>query len=253
MSQQPSGDNDTVAVQIEPLPQSPTQLSPTTTPTTTTATKKSGHKHKRKSTVRIADPKDGQTKESTTASGFPNEKAGDKEEITEESKEGEDSEEEEEGEEDNGLGEVIKEEEDPEEKAMKKETWTDWAHMHRPDRHLFPYRSVRENWHAMKTFLRRFFLILLIIPAWIVPNVLENQAKAAAAAAEGEGHTTEASHVALRYSGMKYVMLSSSEEEGPELTKGQYWAIFLLNLLVMVHLSKAAGAALEELVPRFGS
>ncbi|KAI7817349.1 hypothetical protein BC939DRAFT_402733 [Gamsiella multidivaricata] len=43
-----------------------------------------------------------------------------------------------------------------------------------------------------------------------------------------------------------------AEAHGPELSKAAYWVIFVLNLLVMMHLGKAAGRALEELVPKFG-
>ncbi|KAF9402151.1 hypothetical protein BGZ76_007371, partial [Entomortierella beljakovae] len=144
------------------------------------------------------------------------------------------------------------------------DTWTDRIHMHRPDRHLFPYRSAKENWHALGTFLRRFFFLFLVFPAWILPNILEAQAKHAAEASHGsggeeggivEGNTTGISHHLLQYGGLKYVTLASAEAgaaHGPELSKGAYWAIFLLNMFLMMHLGKAAGAALEELVPKYG-
>ncbi|KAF9350031.1 hypothetical protein BGX26_011737 [Mortierella sp. AD094] len=256
MSRQPSSDDNAISVQIESTPtvtHSPSQHSTTTTTTTTTTTRTTTKTSNPKPTVRITEPKEQQIKKSTTASGFPNEKSqsptgntnvgGDKEEIIEDSKENEE------------LGEPLEAENgDPEKsEAPQHDTWTDWAHMHRPDRHLFPYRSVRENWHAARTFLRRFFFLFLIIPAWVVPNVLE--AKLPHGAAGGEGNTTEVSHVALQSAGLKFVMLAESgeAEHGADLRPGQLWAVFLLNLLVMVHLSKAAGAALEELVPRFGS
>ncbi|KAF9580439.1 hypothetical protein BGW38_002919 [Lunasporangiospora selenospora] len=111
-------------------------------------------------------------------------------------------------------------------------TWTERMHGQRPDRHLFPYRSTKENMRAVRTFFRRFFLILLIIPAWVLPNVLTAK-MLKEQAEEGGGHGGGGAH-------------------GPELSKGVNLAIFFLNMLAMMHLGKAAGAALEELVPRFG-
>ncbi|KFH73961.1 hypothetical protein MVEG_01174 [Podila verticillata NRRL 6337] len=112
---------------------------------------------------------------------------------------------------------------------------TDRLHFHRPDRHLFPYRSAKENWRAARTFLRRFFLLFLIIPAWVVPNVLKAKAERDLALHGGQegGHGEGGGH-------------------GVELRKGENLVVFFLNMLVMMHLGKAAGAALEELVPRFG-
>ncbi|KAG0022969.1 hypothetical protein BGZ81_008295 [Podila clonocystis] len=102
----------------------------------------------------------------------------------------------------------------------------EFIHGHRPDRHLFPYRTAPENLHAAKTFFRRFFLVLLIIPGWIIPNVL------------GKAHEEE-------------------ENEGAEhpenLSKELNILVFLLNMFAMMHLGKAAGACLEELVPKLGA
>ncbi|KAF9962985.1 hypothetical protein BGZ65_006849, partial [Modicella reniformis] len=136
-------------------------------------------------------------------------------------------------------------------------TWAERMHGHRPDRHLFPYRSAKENMHAVRTFLRRFFLIFLIIPAWVIPNILTAKAKHEQELLHGGGNSNEtASHAALEIAGLKYVTLASGEAggggHGPELSKGANWAIFLLNMFVMMHLGKAANAALEELVPKFG-
>ncbi|KAG0290702.1 hypothetical protein BGZ98_003327, partial [Dissophora globulifera] len=144
---------------------------------------------------------------------------------------------------------------DPEAVAVR--TWTDRLHGQRPDRHLFPYRSMKDNLHAARTFLRRFFLILLIVPAWVIPNVLlakANHNLESQHAGVGESNST-ALHGALEFAGLKYVTLAESsggEEHGPDLGKVAYWAIFLLNMFAMMHLGKAAGAALEELVPKFG-
>ncbi|KAI8605889.1 hypothetical protein EDD21DRAFT_362472 [Dissophora ornata] len=146
---------------------------------------------------------------------------------------------------------------DPEATHIHVRTWTDRMHGNRPDRHLFPYRSMKENIHAARTFLRRFFFLFLIIPAWVIPYVLTAKANhALETSSAGEGNTTT-SNAALEYAGLKYVTLATStsseeEKEGPDLGKTAFWIIFLLNLLVMMHLGKAAGRALEELVPRFG-
>ncbi|KAG0369372.1 hypothetical protein BGZ54_010130 [Gamsiella multidivaricata] len=143
-------------------------------------------------------------------------------------------------------------------------TLTDQLHGHRPDRHLFPYRSLSENVHAAKTFLRHFFFLFLIVPAWVIPNVLMAKAEHDLALSHGGGEgagggvgNETASHVAIGYGGLKFMTLSAAEEggaeaHGPELSKAAYWVIFVLNLLVMMHLGKAAGRALEELVPKFG-
>ncbi|KAG0086359.1 hypothetical protein BGZ92_008201 [Podila epicladia] len=99
-------------------------------------------------------------------------------------------------------------------------------HGNRPDRHLFPYRTAPENLHAAKTFFRRFFLVLLVIPGWIIPSVL--------------GKADED--------------VESEGAEHPEnLSKGLNILVFLLNMFAMMHLGKAAGACLEELVPKLGA
>ncbi|KAI1315904.1 hypothetical protein EDD11_000218 [Mortierella claussenii] len=160
-----------------------------------------------------------------------------------------------------GTGDPRDEHEEGNDHAVR--TWTDRMHGHRRDRHLFPYRSVKENMRAARTFLRRFFFLFLIIPAWIIPNVLTAKAEHELELSHGgEGNTTTGvSHAALQYGGLKYVMLSEAGVEaggagaaahGPELSKVANWFIFLLNMLVMMHLGKAAGVALEELVPKFG-
>ncbi|KAF8930515.1 hypothetical protein BGZ52_001028 [Haplosporangium bisporale] len=102
----------------------------------------------------------------------------------------------------------------------------EFIHGDRPDRHLFPYRTAPENLHAAKTFFRRFFLILLIIPGWVIPNVLGKADKET----ETEG-----------------------TEHAENMSKGLNVLVFLLNLLAMMHLGKAAGACLEELVPKLGA
>lgn len=117
---------------------------------------------------------------------------------------------------------------------------TERLHFQRPDRHLFPYRSAKENWRAARTFLRRFFLLLLIVPAWVVPNVLTAKAERDLASHGGvEGASAGGGH-------------EGGGGHGVELKKGENLAVFFLNMLVMMHLGKVAGAALEELVPRFG-
>lgn len=102
----------------------------------------------------------------------------------------------------------------------------EFIHGDRPDRHLFPYRTAPENLHAAKTFFRRFFLILLIIPGWVIPNVL--------------GKANEET-------------VTEGAEHAENLSKGLNVLVFLLNLLAMMHLGKAAGACLEELVPKLGA
>ncbi|KAF9434429.1 hypothetical protein BGZ76_008025 [Entomortierella beljakovae] len=109
-------------------------------------------------------------------------------------------------------------------------------HCQRPDRHLFPYRTKRENWHAIKTFFRRFYLILLIIPGWIIPFVLEAQARNALI------HEAE----------LKGEEVDDDKLEKIELSKVANSVVFFLNLLAMTHLGKAAGACMEELVPKLG-
>ncbi|KAF9999471.1 hypothetical protein BGZ65_005187 [Modicella reniformis] len=115
-------------------------------------------------------------------------------------------------------------------------TLGDVFHCDTPDRHLFPYRTWKENMHALKTFLRRFYLILLIIPAWVLPIVMTR------AAAENNSEEIKPG-----------LELGNAEgAQGPQLDKWVNMLIFLLNLLVMMHLGKAAGACLEELVPKLG-
>ncbi|KAF9328260.1 hypothetical protein BG006_008535 [Podila minutissima] len=99
-------------------------------------------------------------------------------------------------------------------------------HGNRPDRHLFPYRTAPENLHAAKTFFRRFFLVLLIIPGWIIPNVL--------------GKANEEAEI-------------EGAEHPEKLSKELNILVFLLNMFAMMHLGKAAGACLEELVPKLGA
>ncbi|KAG0209134.1 hypothetical protein BGX28_010513 [Mortierella sp. GBA30] len=108
-------------------------------------------------------------------------------------------------------------------------------HHHGP---LFPYRDTKKNFHALWTFIRRFFLVLLVIPGWVIPYVLnaklehEQQLK-------GQGH-----------------LKARAPEAGGEgeimLSKGVNLLVFLLNMFAMMHLGKAAGACLEELVPKLG-
>ncbi|KAG0206860.1 hypothetical protein BGX28_001795 [Mortierella sp. GBA30] len=144
-------------------------------------------------------------------------------------------------------------------------TWTDRLHGERPDRHLFPYRSAKENMRAARTFLFRFFFIFLIIPAWVVPHVLTAKAKHDLEVSHnnitGEGHGTNGTELQAilgRPGSISYVYMAAAAEagsegsHGPELSKGANIVIFILNMLVMMHLGKAAGVALEELVPRFG-
>ncbi|KAF9583279.1 hypothetical protein BGW38_009843 [Lunasporangiospora selenospora] len=111
-------------------------------------------------------------------------------------------------------------------------------HGNRPDRELFPYRTRAENWWAFKTFVRRFFLVFLIIPGWIIPNVLLAMAKAAQEHDEEEKEDGGG---------------SEGGAHGPSLSKGVNLAVFLLNMFAMMHLGKAAGACLEELVPKLGA
>ncbi|KAF9952071.1 hypothetical protein BGZ72_006550 [Mortierella alpina] len=132
--------------------------------------------------------------------------------------------------------------------------WTERLHGQRPDRHLFPYRSAKENMHAARTFLRRFFFLFLIVPAWVLPNVLT-----AKAAQDLElSHHSSVTGVGHGMNGTLGLLIPRAATaapgggHGPELSKGANVGIFILNMLVMMHLGKAAGAALEELVPRFG-
>ncbi|KAG0323623.1 hypothetical protein BGZ99_002678 [Dissophora globulifera] len=127
------------------------------------------------------------------------------------------------------------------EKQGHHHTLTELLHGDRPDRNLFPYRNRKDNVHALRTFLRRFYFVLLIIPAWIIPNVLtaqleheqQQQQGEHGAGAEGEGGGGGGAH-------------------GVMLSKWVNMLVFLLNLLAMMHLGKAAGACMEELVPKFG-
>ncbi|KAF9925057.1 hypothetical protein FBU30_005106 [Linnemannia zychae] len=136
-------------------------------------------------------------------------------------------------------------------------TWTERLHGNRPDRHLFPYRSVKENMRAARTFLRRFFFLFLIFPAWILPNVMLNKAKhelELSHSATPSNGTTSGAHGGNFTTTTPFVSFSGAAEggHGPELSPGVNIATFLLNMFLMMHLGKAAGAALEELVPRFG-
>ncbi|KAF9363951.1 hypothetical protein BGX34_002931 [Mortierella sp. NVP85] len=110
-------------------------------------------------------------------------------------------------------------------------------HGERPDRHLFPYRTWPENKHALLTFFRRFFFILLILPAWIIPNVMTGQDHGG----QGDGQEEGGGGAA-----------EGGGEHGVMLSKWVNMAIFVLNLLAMMHLGKAAGACMEELVPKLG-
>ncbi|KAG0234202.1 hypothetical protein BGW42_006840 [Actinomortierella wolfii] len=121
------------------------------------------------------------------------------------------------------------------EAMQRKRSLVDRLHGNRPDRHLFPYRSSKENWHAVRTFFRRFFLILLVFPAYLIPYIMTKKAIAEAEAKGGDdGHGGDGAH-------------------GPELSKCTNLFIFIFNMLCMMHLGKAAGACLEELVPKFGA
>ncbi|KAF9914838.1 hypothetical protein BX616_007454 [Lobosporangium transversale] len=122
-------------------------------------------------------------------------------------------------------------------------TWTEMLHGDRPDRHLFPYRSSKENIHALKTFLRRFYLVLLIIPAWTIPYVLTAQAEHAQLKQE---HLLERAAPEVEEKG------AGGGEHGVMLSKWANLIVFILNLLAMMHLGKAAGACMEELVPKLG-
>ncbi|KAF9103782.1 hypothetical protein BGX29_002918 [Mortierella sp. GBA35] len=137
-------------------------------------------------------------------------------------------------------------------------TWTERMHGHRPDRHLFPYRSAKENYRAARTFLRRFFFLLLIVPAWVLPNVMMNKAKHELELSHNNSNgTTSGAHGGNFTGTTPFVVLSGAGGgdggHGPELSKAVNIATFILNMLVMMHLGKAAGAALEELVPKFGA
>jgi len=142
-------------------------------------------------------------------------------------------------------------------------SWTDRMHGHRPDRHLFPYRSVKENLRAARTFLRRFFFLILIIPAWVVPYVLTNQAKhnlehSATPPAAGHGANGTTTEAMLMWASAAAVGGGEAGGGGEGeseimLSRGANVVVFILNMLVMMHLGKAAGVALEELVPRFGA
>ncbi|KAG0055917.1 hypothetical protein BGZ83_007040 [Gryganskiella cystojenkinii] len=218
-------------------------------------------------------------------------------------------------------------------------TLTDIVHGHRPDRHLFPYRSARDNWRAAKRFVKRFFLVFLIIPGWIIPNVmmarleheiaLKNAVTASAhnmitdvgvrnnsfgigfskvaagggpgledegvqggsfegsvtdggegeggheGSLEGPGASTEGGQAGSALPGESEGVghAGSTEnpqgehresaegagggheaggEEEPMLSKWVNLIVFLLNMFAMMHLGKAAGACLEELVPKLG-
>lgn len=145
-------------------------------------------------------------------------------------------------------------------------SWTDRMHGHRPDRHLFPYRSVKENLRAARTFLRRFFFLILIIPAFVVPYVLKIQAehKEEHSATPPPGHGANGTNGITTESMLMWASAAAAGggeasggggggEAEPLLSIGANVVIFILNMLVMMHLGKAAGVALEELEPRFGA
>ncbi|KAF9943342.1 hypothetical protein BGZ67_000021 [Mortierella alpina] len=113
-------------------------------------------------------------------------------------------------------------------------TLDQFIHGNRPDRNLFPYRNTKDNLHAMRTFFRRFFLVLLIIPGWVIPYVITAQMK-------HEKELKDKSHLKARGGGEDMMM-----------SKTVNVAVFILNMFAMMHLGKAAGACLEELVPKLG-
>ncbi|KAF9989152.1 hypothetical protein BGZ75_007407 [Mortierella antarctica] len=86
----------------------------------------------------------------------------------------------------------------------------------------------------MRTFFRRFFLVLLIIPGWVIPYVITAQMK-------HEKELKDKSHLKARGGGEDMMM-----------SKTVNVAVFILNMFAMMHLGKAAGACLEELVPKLG-
>lgn len=139
------------------------------------------------------------------------------------------------------------------------EALTDFLHGHRPDRNLFPYRNTRDNWKAARTFVRRFFLVLLIIPAWIVPNVLmaqmehelELKYELAGETMPDTGPHSTMNNVFGSKVGTGAEGLAEAEEK-LMLSKWVNVVVFVLNMLAMMHLGKAAGACLEELVPKLG-
>ncbi|KAG0278871.1 hypothetical protein BGZ95_002920 [Linnemannia exigua] len=131
-------------------------------------------------------------------------------------------------------------------------TLTERLHGHRPDRHLFPYRSAKENYRAARTFLRRFFFLFLIIPAWVLPNVMMKKAEHELELAHGSSATTGLHGGNLTTPFVSFSGAAEAGAHGPELSIGVNIATFILNMFLMMHLGKAACAALEELVPKFG-
>ncbi|KAF9948377.1 hypothetical protein BGZ70_002241 [Mortierella alpina] len=113
-------------------------------------------------------------------------------------------------------------------------TLDQFIHGNRPDRNLFPYRNTKDNLHAMRTFFRRFFLVLLIIPGWVIPYVITARMK-------HDKELKDQSHLKARGGGEDMMM-----------SKTVNVSVFILNMFAMMHLGKAAGACLEELVPKLG-
>ncbi|CAO3570829.1 unnamed protein product [Mortierella alpina] len=113
-------------------------------------------------------------------------------------------------------------------------TLDQFIHGNRPDRNLFPYRNTKDNLHAMRTFFRRFFLVLLIIPGWVIPYVITARMK-------HDKELKDQSHLKAR-----------GGDEDMMMSKTVNVTVFILNMFAMMHLGKAAGACLEELVPKLG-
>ncbi|KAK3826348.1 MAG: hypothetical protein JOS17DRAFT_686752 [Linnemannia elongata] len=80
----------------------------------------------------------------------------------------------------------------------------------------------------------------------------EHELEASHGAAPANG-TTSGAHGG-NFTSTPFVSFSGGAEggHGPELSKAVNIATFILNMFVMMHLGKAAGVALEELVPKFG-
>ncbi|KAF9571274.1 hypothetical protein EC968_000770 [Mortierella alpina] len=132
-----------------------------------------------------------------------------------------------------GHGDELEEEEEDRHRHPHR-TFDQFIHGNRPDRNLFPYRNVKDNLHAVRTFFRRFFLVLLIIPGWVIPYVVTARMK-------HEKELKDQSHLKARGGGEEMMM-----------SKSVNVAVFVLNMFAMMHLGKAAGACLEELVPKLG-
>ncbi|KAG0005993.1 hypothetical protein BGZ79_010641 [Entomortierella chlamydospora] len=106
---------------------------------------------------------------------------------------------------------------------------------------LFPYKTRKQNWNALVYFLKNFFFVLLIIPGWVIPIVLTARAE----------HQLE---IQQQSEGSGEGAGAAAEGVEPEviLSKWVNALVFVLNLLAMTHLGKAAGACLEELIPKLG-